>query len=317
MNPIAVVGEAVADAVAVPGSCAGALRLDVRPGGSPANTAVALARLGSPTRFFGRLSQGVLGQLLRTHLEKSMVDLSGTVADGREATLAVAALDDRGQASYDFYVDGTADWHWTASELADAAGCAVLHTGSLALLLPPGAEVIAETLRRARAATTVSIDPNVRPALGSRERYRRGLDEWAGLADILKLSADDIAFTHPDTDFRELCDRWHSRGCRLVVLTRGGDGAVASLDGDRIEVAAPRVDVADTIGAGDAFTAGLLHHLAETGHGGGRLDRLDAATLTDALELASLVAARTCEVPGADPPWRDRLGPLPSRQSGT
>ncbi|ADD40875.1 carbohydrate kinase family protein [Stackebrandtia nassauensis] len=306
---IAVIGEAVADAVAEPSATDGALRLEVRPGGGPANTAVALARLGSPTRFFGRLSGGVLGQLLRTHLEKSMVDLSGSVTERREATLAIAAIDDSGGAAYDFYIDGTADWQWNEDELAAAATSSVVHTGSLALVLSPGAEAITATLRKARPRATVSIDPNVRPAIASAERYRRGLDAWASLADILKLSQDDLDFTHPDTDARRLCERWHTLGCRLIVITRGAHGAVASLDGEWVKVAARRVHVADTIGAGDAFTAGLLHRLTVRGHHGGRLDRLDLATLTDALELAALVAARCCEVPGADPPWIGQLGP--------
>lgn len=307
MSTIAVVGEAVADAVAVPGAEPGAVRLEVRPGGSPANTAVALARLGAEVRFFGRLSEGVLGRLLREHLEESGVDLSHAAPDRREATLAIAALDEAGQASYGFYLDGTADWHWSPAELAPVARSPIVHTGSLALLRPPGAAVIVEALRGLRSGTTVSIDPNVRPAIGTAEQYRHGLDEWAGLADILKLSADDLGFTYPDTDFWWLSKRWHAMGCRLVVLTRGGDGAIASLDGQRLEVAAPPTTVADTIGAGDAFTAGLLYRLAESGHGGGRLDRLDAATLLGALELANLVAARTCEVPGANPPWSGQL----------
>ncbi|ADD43279.1 carbohydrate kinase family protein [Stackebrandtia nassauensis] len=309
MNTIAVIGEAVADAVAMPDDATGALRLEVRPGGSPANTAVALARLGSPTRFLGRLSKGILGQLLRTHLDKSQVDLSAAVTASQEATLAVAALDDQGRAAYDFYVNGTADWDWSPAELEPIASAAIIHTGSLALVRPPGCDVITDALRAHRHDATISIDPNVRPGIATAKRYRDGLDDWAALADILKLSEDDLAFTHPGADHRELCERWHARGCPLIVITLGERGAMASLDGEPVHVAAQPIRLADTIGAGDAFTAGLLHRLLETGR------RLDIETLTSALELASLVAAHTCEVPGADPPWIDQLKwpPAPRR----
>lgn len=315
MSAIAVIGEAVADAIAVPAPGAAGdrdgtapLHLTVHPGGGPANTAVALARLGSRARFFGRLSSSVLGRLLRGHLEDSRVDLSHAVTDDRPATLAIAALDAHGRAGYDFYTDGTADWAWKPGELDAAGEAAIIHTGSLALVRPPGDEVILEALRRHRSGTTISIDPNVRPAIASPGRYRDGLAAWAGLADVLKLSEDDLALIHPGVPHRELCERWHALGCRLVVITLGERGSVASLDGERIAVPARPIRLADTIGAGDAFTAGLLHHLLAAGFGGGRLDRLDTATLSEALDLAGRVAAATCEVPGADPPWSEQLG---------
>ena len=316
METIAVIGEAVADAVARTPDASGALRLDVRPGGSPANTAVGLARLGAPTRYFGRLSQGVLGRTLRAHLETSGVDLSGAVSASQQATLAIAALDERGRAGYDFYVDGTADWQWSAGELAGAGTASTIHTGSLALVRAPGDAVILDCLRGNRDSATISIDPNVRPGFVSPQRYRRGLDEWAGVADILKVSQDDLEHTHPGRDHRELCERWHALGCRLVVVTLGGQGAVASFDGEQVRVGARSIATADTIGAGDAFTAGLLYRLTELGHHGGRLDRLDSTELHGALELAAEVAARTCEVPGADPPWAGQLALTARRRLG-
>ena len=160
MPTIAVVGEVVADAVLPPdGIVDGAAHLTVHPGGGPANTAVALSRLGSTARFAGRLSGGALGALCRAKLEESQVDLSASETAVEPATLAIARLDAAGAASYEFYVDGTADWAWTDDSLAplidgpfpaDAAPVAV-HTGSLALALQPSGQVIERLLARARA----------------------------------------------------------------------------------------------------------------------------------------------------------------------
>jgi fructokinase len=168
MNYIAVIGEAVADAFLPPGRPAGlgALRLEVRPGGSPANTAVALGRLGTPTSFLGRLNVGPFGQLLRDHLVASGVNVSGCVEAHEEATLAVTAIDPQGQAAYNFYARGTADWQWTPDEVTARYphGASCVQTGSLALIMRPGGPLIEDLLEEIRPRTTVSIDPNVRRA---------------------------------------------------------------------------------------------------------------------------------------------------------
>jgi fructokinase len=306
---ITVIGEAVADAFVEPGTGAGEpLTLRVYPGGGPANTAVGLARLGTPTRFLGRFSGGVFGTLLRDHLATSGVDLSAAVPATQPATLAVAALDAAGQASYEFYVDGTADWQWTEAELLDALdGVYAVHTGSLALAVDPGGHAIEQALRRVRPHATISIDPNVRPSIVAPDVYADRLPRWFALADIFRLSVDDLAYLAPGTDIADACDRWHDLGVRLVVVTRGADGAVASLDGERVSVPAIPVTTVDTVGAGDAFTAGLLHRLDGARRLGGRLDGLTIDEVASAIEFGVLVAARTCAVPGADPPWADAL----------
>ncbi|WSG28449.1 PfkB family carbohydrate kinase [Streptomyces europaeiscabiei] len=135
--------------------------------------------------------------------------------------------------------------------------------------------------------------------------YRERLPHWCALADILRLSEDDLALLLPGVSPEEACDTWHAAGARLVIITLGGRGALASLDGLRVTVPAPAVDVVDTVGAGDSFTAGLLHRLAALGHLGGRLDRLNLEDLTDACSFAARVAALTCSVSGANPPRAD------------
>ncbi|MGR6920807.1 carbohydrate kinase family protein [[Actinomadura] parvosata] len=305
---IAVLGECVADSFTErPSAGSAELVLRALPGGGPANTAVALARLGTRARFLGRLSHDVFGALFREHLSSSGVDLAACVVAGEPSTLAVAALDERGRADYTFYAAGTADWQWTPAELEQArlGSASCLHTGSLALVKQPGAAAVEEFARAASARATISIDPNVRPSLAAREDYR--VERWCEFADVLKLSDDDLAFLLPGVPPERACDRWHDAGARLVVITLGAAGALVSLDGERAKVAAPRVAVVDTVGAGDAFTAGLLHALEAKGLLGGRLDGLDLETVVSAAELAARVSALTCSVAGADPPWAYQL----------
>ncbi|MEU8149885.1 carbohydrate kinase [Nonomuraea sp. NPDC048901] len=308
---IAVLGECVADAFA--DRRPGELELRVLPGGGPANTAVALARLGTPTRFLGRVSADVFGELFREHLASSGVDLSAIVPAAEPSTLAVASLDERGQAAYSFHAEGTADWQWTAEELAavDPSGWSCLHTGSLALVRRPGSAAVESFAADARAHATVSIDPNVRPSLADRDAYP--VERWCAAADILKLSDDDLSFLMPDQPLERACDTWHAAGARLIVITRGADGALVSLDGERAMVRAPRVEVVDTVGAGDSFTAGLLHRLGVRGLLGGRLDGLDLETAADAAAFAARVAALTCSVAGANPPWAHQLNETAGR----
>ncbi|WP_086741187.1 carbohydrate kinase family protein [Streptomyces glaucescens] len=305
-----VLGECVADIFEDRDrSDSGGLALRALAGGGPANTAVALARLGTPTRFLGRLSDDAFGTLFRARLSASGVDLTGSVTSSEPSTLAVADLDATAQAAYTFYADGAADWQWTDSALAatrnDDTVC--LHTGSLALIRRPGGGRIEEHLAQVREHATVSIDPNVRPLLVPASAYRERLHHWCAVADVLRLSEDDSALLAPGAGLEEACDTWHAAGARLVVITLGGRGALASLDGVRVTVTAPPAAVVDTVGAGDSFTAGLLHRLADLGHLGGRLGELTLADVADACSFAAQVATLTCSVPGANPPWADDL----------
>lgn len=329
---IAVVGEVVADAVAAapeirePDGAPAAdrshgvetLSLTVHPGGSPANVALGIARLGSVARFAGRFSTGTLGRLCRARLAASGVDLRASVDVTQPATLAITSLGPDGGAEYEFYTDGTADWGWQDAELdavlhRDAGPTPVaVHTGSLALALAPSGARIESLLNRARAACTVSIDPNLRTGLVPVTAYRDAIDRWASIADIVKLSADDLAALWPGVGSAEAATRLHGKGAALVVVTDGGRGSFASLRSDRgsatVEIPAVATAVADTVGAGDSFTAGLLHHLAAAGALGGRLAGLDRDVVISALTFAGTVAAKTCSRPGADPPWAAELG---------
>ncbi|GAB3429682.1 carbohydrate kinase family protein [Flindersiella endophytica] len=318
MRPIVVIGEAVADAFVLGDASSTQpqteLHLRVLPGGGPVNTAVALARLGAPARYLGRLSGNPFGRLIRDHLAASGVDLSAAVAAAEQATVALAALDAGGNAVYDFYADGTADWQWTSDELdpRHTSGAACVHTGSMALIREPGGQRIEGLLAAVRSHATISIDPNLRTRFAPAEDYRERLEHWLGLAHLFRLSDQDFAELCPGESFASASKAWHERGIRLAVLTLGAEGSVASLDGMRIAQPALPVEAVDTVGAGDSFTAGLLCWLGEHGHLDDQLAHLQADDVHRALEFAAQVSAFTCGVAGANPPWRDQLTASPA-----
>ena len=306
---VAVLGECVADAFVHRETLpTNGITLRVLPGGGPANTAATLARLGTPTRFLGRISNDVFGALFRSRLSDAGVDLTGSVSASEHSTLAVADLDSGGKADYTFFAEGSADWQWSGDELAAAPwqDVACVHTGSLALVRTPGARHIEEYLQTMRAGATVCVDPNVRPGSVPLSVYRERLRHWCRLADVLRLSRDDLSLLLPGVSPEEACDIWHAAGAPLVVVTLGADGVLASLNGVRIVVPSPTVAVVDTVGAGDAFTAGFLHRLHTLGRLGGRLDSLSIDELADACARGIEIAALVCSVPGADPPLAGR-----------
>lgn len=291
------------------------------PGGSPANVAVGLARLETPTELLARLGTGVFGALVREHLTRNGVGLTHAIQATEPATLAVVSLDADGRASYDFYVSGTADWGWRPDELPSElpATATALCTGSLAIALAPGAAEITKLVgrERERGQVTVVIDPNIRPALlGDRTRARTLLNEIIETADVVKVSDEDLGWLEPDTPVEQVAAAWLDHGPALVVVTRGGQGAYAATQGgEAVTVPARRVRVIDTVGAGDAFTSGLVDALRRRGLLGGaegreRLAGLTAATLTEVVDDAGLVAAITCSRRGADPPTSSEVAAL-------
>ncbi|MCI4061103.1 carbohydrate kinase [Micromonospora sp. R77] len=305
---LTVLGEAVIDLAP---SGVGDL-FAAHPGGSPLNVAVGLARLGRPTTMLARFSRAAFGRRLQAHAETNGVDVTSAVADDRPATLAVVSLDDTGAAGYDFYLDGTSDWHWTADELTGLpADTRVLHTGSLAVLLPPGADAVADLLAREHAAgrVLVSLDPNVRPAvLADPAAARDRLLTLARHTHLVKASDEDLAWLFPGAPVETAARRLLDLGVRLVVVTRGAAGSYAATTSVEVSRPARRVTVVDTVGAGDAFTAGLLDALVEADAATPTaIGDLDVERLGAVLDHATLVAALTCQRAGADPPHRADL----------
>lgn len=309
---VVVAGDAFVDLTSTTGP-AGEPAYAPHPGGSCLNVAVGLGRLGVPTALLARISDDSFGGLIRGHLAASGVrdDLLLRTAD--LTGLAVADLDG-GQAGYTFHTLGSADRGLQPAELPELPAGAALHLGSVALVQEPQASSLTALLRREAGRRLVSLDPNVRPSLiADRGGYLTRLAEWVGLSDLVKVSEEDLDWLYPGAAYADVARRWLTHGPALVVVTRGAAGAWAATIDVEVEVDSPAVTVVDTVGAGDAFTAGVLAELhTRSGLRRDRL-RLDAAALTDLLRYAAEIAADTCTRAGAEPPFRagGQVAPAP------
>jgi len=304
---IVVCGEVLIDLV--PDDATGE-RWTAIPGGSPANAAVAVARLGVRSALLARLSGDTFGQRLRRHLEGNDVDLSLAVAADEQSSLAIAFLGETGAASYRFDIEGTADWQWSTDELPTTLPDDVqaVMAGSLALALQPGGRVLEGFLASSRHGHTIFVDPNVRPTVSDDlDEVRTAVDRWCLVADVLKASSDDVDVLYPGTDPEVAAKRWQGLGPSVVIVTLGAAGALAVTASGTHRLPAPPTVVVDTVAAGDTFSAGFLASLHEAGALGGRLDELDDATLTSALRYGLRAAAITCSRAGANPPWRSEM----------
>ena len=310
MKPVlTVIGEALVDLV--PGGATGTYR--EKPGGSPFNVAVGLARLGNRTSLMARFAEDRYGRLLRAAASVEGIDLRAATRAAERATVAIASVEDAGHVTYEFDMEGTADWQWTAAELRGLSHTTeVLHFGSIASWTPPGAERIAELVGELRATgrVLISYDPNVRPlVIGPRGRAVELVERDVGLADVVKASREDLDWLCPGLPVKDIAARWNNLGAEVVVVTDGAAGATA-YSRRRAPMRRPGrpVAVVDTIGAGDAFTAGLLTGLVRRHlHRTGRLAEASQGTLADMVDEAVLVSAITCEREGADPPRLDEL----------
>jgi len=304
---IVVCGEALIDLVPAGTGAA----YEARPGGGPLNIAVGLGRLGVDVALLARLARDRLGRILRDHLRGSRVALDLIITSVAPTTLAVLGLDAAGVAAYDFYIDGCADGSWRADELPDelSPGAALQVSGSLALPVPAMGDALEALLTRERPRRVVAFDPNIRPSLIRDEAgVRARLERWLGLADIVKASAEDLAWIAAGRPVESVLREWREMGPTVVVVTRGEHGAYAVGPAGPVDLPGERVTVVDTVGAGDAFMSGLLAALDRRG----RLARpalagLTAEDLIAALGYAQRIAGITCGRLGADPPWDHEL----------
>jgi fructokinase len=299
--PVLVIGEALVDIVSSGKPRNGKNGAKATPGGSPANVAVGLARLGVSTELVTRFGTDPYGDQLGAHLFGNGVQLApGSVDPGFRTSTATATLDAAGVAKYQF------DITWEPPALTLNRGCPAVHTGSIATLLEPGADAIRKFLTElADKPVTVTLDPNARPTITPDP-----VSTWAAvralaaLSDLVKLSDEDCEFLRagstPDEIAAELLsvDR-----TKCVVITRGGEGAIGVTRTGRVEVAAPAIEVVDTVGAGDSFMSALIAGLQARGLlGAARLEALDEETLHAVVDYAVKAAAITCTRHGADPP---------------
>jgi fructokinase len=281
------------------------------PGGGPFNTARALARLGTPTQFLGRLSTDASGLQLRELLAADGADLAMTSIGPEPTTLAIIEVDGEGHAAYRFVSEGTSAPNLTSQMVPASFAPSVnaLHVGTLGLVFEPIATTIAALINREHTKRLVMVDPNIRePMLHGADGYRPRLDRIIAQSTIVKASDADVAWLFPTLPFLEAARALLARGPRLVIVTLGAEGAVGISVDSEVKVLAPAVQVVDTIGAGDAFGAALLAWL----HDHSKLSRdlrLEPDELRGALEFACLVASLTCTRAGADPPWSGELDP--------
>jgi fructokinase len=295
MNHVWVAGEALMDLIPV----AGGERIPMV-GGGPANTAKAVARLGYPTFFLGGISSDGYGRSIESELQESGVDLSLVYRGDLATALAIATIDEDGLAKYEFELEGTASFAFHGSWLPHGEP-AVIHVGSVATMLEPGASELLTWISTKSAP--VIFDPNVRPSIqGDQEFYRSAVERWIDVASIVKLSEDDISWLYCD----ELVVRsWLDRGVSLVIVTRGSKGLTAIGAGFSIDIPAESISVVDSVGAGDTIGAVIVEGVLEYG-----LSGLSGENLFKVLERAVRAAAITCSRAGANPPWKAELDKL-------
>ncbi|MCL3882694.1 carbohydrate kinase [Marivita sp. GX14005] len=303
-------GEALIDMV--PERIAsGAFGYVPRPGGAVFNTAIALGRLGAAAGMLTGLSRDLFGQQLDEALAGSNVDRRFILRTDRPTTLAFVALDD-GQASYTFYDENSAGRMLSAGDMPRLPkDVTALFFGGISLACEPGAEAYRALAERGAEGRAVMLDPNIRPGfIADEARYRDRLEAMIALADIVKVSDEDLAWIMANgTSLDAQAETLLERGPSLLIVTRGSAGARLYLRGGaRLNVPAERARVVDTIGAGDTFNAGVLAHLAGRG-------LLTKSALRDlppdagraALAFGARVAAVTVSRAGANPPWADEL----------
>lgn len=280
-------------------------------GGAVFNTAIALGRLGVQTGMMTGLSTDMFGQQLADALNASHVDTSHVIRSNRPTTLAFVRLQD-GHATYTFFDENSAGRMLAAEDLPDISPeASSLYFGGISLACEPGANTYSTLLEREGKSRAVMMDPNVRPQfIQDIDQYRARLDRMMALVDIVKVSDEDLNWMVPaPLSLNEKVEVVLDKGPSVVILTRGGEGATGFLaDGTEVTVPAARVEIVDTVGAGDTFNAGVLAKLYELGAlQKTRLKTLSADELTQALTHGANVAAITVSRAGANPPWAEEL----------
>jgi fructokinase len=276
-------------------------------GGSPFNVAMGVARLGLPVAFAGKLSTDLFGRFLLARVQAEGVDTRFLLTSEAQSTLAFVAKENN-EPVYAFYCEGTADTLLTPDEIPAALfeETGILHFGSISLLLGTTPAAVVSTVERLKGRALLSFDPNVRPGLVRDEvAYRALLDRVFALADVVKISAADLDWLLPGLDVEEASARLLAFGPALVVVTRGDKGVLARREGQIWEVPALDEQVVDTVGAGDAFSSGMLAGLAERGVvSRSALEHLQPEEFVQVLRLGAVVSGLTCTRAGADPPTR-------------
>ncbi len=313
---IVVIGEALIDLISKGNT--GSYQAVV--GGANANVALALAVRQEKQIFLGRISTDGFGQQIRNHLGKGGVNLDYSVSAKEQTTLAVATIDDAGVASYSFYTKDTADWGWTKEELPALSKLSELDAkavqyGCLGMAIGPGNKVIEAWLAEifATDSITLSHDLNIRPALGfDRATERNRVEKLNQISHIIKASDADIEWLYdlsPGSSLDSIATEW-SKG-KLVIVTKGSAGVSLYRDGKKIDVPGQKVELVDTVGAGDTFMASFLAELNSRGALGSspasKLMGLSDEQVIEVARISNAAAAIVCERTGCQPPTKQEI----------
>jgi fructokinase len=274
-------------------------------GGGPANTAKALAMLGIATQFIDGISSDQYGQIALKELQQDGVLLDYVKSSEKPTALAIVSLSDAGGATYEFLIDETATFDFSHTWLPDPFKLkpALLHIGTLVTAIEPAASILHEWASQVAEVAPVVFDPNIRPAvMGNRDLYVAAVEKWVAISACVKVSDDDLYWLYPDEKIESVVNRWLSDGVALVVVTYGAKGITGYTSSGSVAVDAVKVEVVDTVGAGDTVGAVLVEAIVEKG-----LSNLTGDFLRNALARAAGAAAITCSRTGARPPSRMEL----------
>ncbi len=274
-------------------------------GGGPANTAKALARLGHEVYFIDGISSDKYGQMSRQELLDDEVKLDLALNSDKPTCLAIVSLNESGGASYEFEIDGTATFDFSATWLPDPSKYkpSVLHIGTLVTVIQPGANVLYDWAMQVAEFAPIVFDPNVRSVvMNDRDKYLAAVERWVAISSVVKVSDDDMAWLYPGQQYADVAKRWINDGAALVVVTRGAEGLVGFTSDGSVEVPGVKVDVADTVGAGDTVGAIVVEAMIEKG-----ILNLTGDTLKAVLNRAAVAAGITCSRKGAQPPYKHEL----------
>jgi fructokinase len=274
-------------------------------GGGPANTAKALAKLGVKSYFIDGVSKDEYGQMAKAELLSANVRLDYAQYSNKPTCTAKVTLSKSGSASYEFVIEGTATFDFSASWLPDPQKIkpSLLHIGTLATIIEPGASVLFKWAQSVAQVAPIVFDPNIRPAvLGNRDEYVKQVEKWVPISSAVKVSDEDLNWLYPGKAINEIVNEWLEVGVELVVVTLGDKGVTTYRKSEEISVDAVKVDVADTVGAGDTVGAVLVEAIVDNG-----LDRLTGEVLKTMLNRAVKAAAITVSRTGANPPSKDEI----------
>jgi len=288
----------------------GEVLIDILPtgpvvGGGPANTAKALARLGYEVDFIDGISNDAYGMSARKELSRDGVGLTLTLASDKPTCTATVTLDSKGSATYEFLIDGTATFDFNNSWLPDPERLkpSVLHIGTLVTIIEPGATVLFDWALKVGEFAPIVFDPNIRPSvMGDRANYAAAVEKWVSISSVVKVSDDDIKWLYPEESLDVVAHRWIAAGVNCVVITRGAHGLIGFTAKGMEEVDGIKVDVVDTVGAGDTVGAIVVEAIIKHSvHG------LEGQVLNAVLHKAAIAAAITCSRAGAQPPRTHEL----------